>query len=44
MYSRPGKATTASYLAFREHHQTIEEQFDDDEFGGTNQYPKEIKE
>jgi hypothetical protein len=33
MHSRPGKGTTASYLAFREHNEVIEEEFDEDEFG-----------
>jgi len=33
MHSRPGKGTTASYLAFREPHETIEEEFEEDDFG-----------
>ena len=44
MHSRPGKGTTASYLAFREPHETIEEEFEEDDFGSKKQYPKEIKE
>lgn len=28
MYSRPGKGTTASYLAFREVHETVEEELE----------------
>jgi len=26
MFSRPGKATTAEYMAFKEHHDRIEEE------------------